>query len=87
MNEGIDITNEVMCCVFLLWSFIIFMVGYTIGNHAGREDENERIEELEGAIEGAKDILNSQSFWCELADKECVGLKSIVYLVKKSLKG
>ena len=47
----------------------------------------ERIKELEGKIERAKDITNSQSFWCELADKECVGMKSIVHLVEQALKG
>ena len=46
---------------------------------------NKRIEELEGKIERAKDITNSQSFWCELADKECVGMKSIVHLVEQAL--
>ena len=47
----------------------------------------ERIQELEAKFKSANDILNSQSFWCELADQECVGMKSIVYLVKKALKG
>ena len=49
--------------------------------------KNERIKELEGKIERAKDITNSQSFWCELADKECVGMKSIVHLVEQALEG
>lgn len=46
-----------------------------------------RITELEGKIQSAKDIVSSQSFWCELADQECVGLKSIVHLVEQALKG
>lgn len=59
--------------------------------HAGREYERDiltkRIAELEGKIQSAKDIVSSQSFWCELADQECVGLKSIVHLVEQALKG
>ena len=47
----------------------------------------ERIKELEKNIKAAKELLGSQSFWCELAKQECVGLKSIVHLVEKTLKG
>ncbi len=54
---------------------------------AEQKAKDERIAELESKIEAAKEILGSQSFWCELADQECVGLKSIVYLVDKALKG
>ncbi|KKM86735.1 hypothetical protein LCGC14_1276090 [marine sediment metagenome] len=50
-------------------------------------DMRENIQQLEGKIEAAKELLGSQSAWCELANQECVGLKSIVYLVGKALKG
>lgn len=54
---------------------------------AGADFSAERIEELEKRIKAAKEILRSQSFWCELADKECIGLRSIVHLVEKALEG
>jgi hypothetical protein len=56
---------------------------------ATRDDVAKLASELMEAnrrTEGAKDIVGSQSFWCELANAECVGLKSIVYLVERALK-
>lgn len=75
MNEGIDITNEVMCCVFLLWSFVIFLIGYTIGNHAAREEEKERTAELENKNKAIQDAI-------ELMDEE-----PAKEILKQALKG
>jgi len=49
-------------------------------------DLKERIKELEKRIEAARIIIDSQSFWCDLANKECVGMKSIVHLVENALE-
>ena len=46
----------------------------------------EEIKELEKRIEAARIIIDSQSFWCDLANKECVGMKSIVHLVENALE-
>jgi len=57
------------------------------GNQGLLQKAEQLIKELEAKIQSAKDIISSQSFWCELAGQECVGMKSIVHLVEQVLKG
>lgn len=51
MNEGTVITGWVLFGVFVLYSFFIFIVGYTVGHHYGKHESEARIEELESVIE------------------------------------
>lgn len=88
MNEEYIIPKECPCCGYInVTTRSVCNAGIAIRLRKKNEQQAKRISELEGKIQNAKNIVDSQSFWCELAKQECVGLKSIVHLVKQALKG
>lgn len=54
MNEGTVITGYVVFGVFMLWwTFVSFMVGFTVGDHYAKH-------ELEAAIQDAIELMDEE---------------------------